>query len=76
MLHLLPFDTEFGPTTYIYGVATAESHRHRGLASQLMRQAMALIEERGNAAAFLIQPPARSGSATSTQGSDLPKRRP
>ena len=59
MLHLLPFDTEFGPTTYIYGVATAESHRHRGLASQLMRQAMALIEERGNAAAFLIPTPGK-----------------
>lgn len=57
MLHLLPFDTELGRTTYIYGVATARSARHRGLASQLMRQAMTLIAERGDDAAFLIPTP-------------------
>ena len=57
MLHLLPFETELGRTTYIYGVATARSARHRGLASRLMRQAMELIAERGDDAAFLIPTP-------------------
>ena len=59
MLHLLPFETELGRTTYIYGVATAESARRRGLASQLMRQAMTFIEERGDDAAFLILTPGK-----------------
>ena len=57
MLHLVPFDTELGRTTYIYGVATAESARRRGLASQLMRQALARIAEQGDEAAFLIPTP-------------------
>lgn len=57
MLHLVPFETELGRTTYIYGVATAQSARRRGLASQLMQQAMTLIAERGDAAAFLIPTP-------------------
>ena len=39
MLHLLPFRTELGRTTYIYGVATDPAFRGRGLASQLMREA-------------------------------------
>ena len=60
MLHLLPFDTELGRTTYIYGVATTESARHRGLATQLMQQAMALIAERGDEAAFLIPTPGQA----------------
>lgn len=45
MLHLLPFRTELGRTTYIYGVATDPAFRGRGLASQLMREAMRLIAE-------------------------------
>lgn len=57
MLHLVPFETELGRTTYIYGVATAQSARRRGLASQLLQQAMTLIAERGDAAAFLIPTP-------------------
>ena len=57
MLHLLTFDTELGRTTYIYGVATAEEFRRRGLAARLMREAMQRIEERGDDAAFLIPTP-------------------
>lgn len=57
MLHLIPFTTGLGRTTYIYGVATDPAFRRRGLASQLMRRAMALIEERGDDAAFLIPTP-------------------
>lgn len=54
MLHLVPFDTELGRTTYIYGVATSPHFRHRGLADQLMHEAMRIITERGDDAAFLI----------------------
>lgn len=57
MLHLLPFETDSGRMTYIYGVATDPAFRSRGLASQLMREAMRLIEERGDQAAFLIPTP-------------------
>ena len=57
MLHLIPFTTGLGRTTYIYGVATDPAFRRRGLASQLMRRAMTLIAERGDDAAFLIPTP-------------------
>ncbi len=57
MLHLLPFESELGRTTYIYGVATAPEHRGEGLATELMREAMRLIEERGDDAALLIPSP-------------------
>ena len=56
MLHLLPFDTELGRATYIYGVATDPACRNRGLASQLMTEAVRLIDERGDTA-FLIPTP-------------------
>ena len=54
MLHLLPFESQLGRTTYIYGVATDPAFRGRGLASQLMREAMRLIAERGFAEALLL----------------------
>ena len=57
MLHLVPFDTELGRTTYIYAVATDPAFRSRGLASQLMREAMQAVAERGDDAAFLIPTP-------------------
>ena len=56
-IHLVPFDTELGRTTYIYAVATDPAFRGRGLASQLMREAMQAIAERGDDAAFLIPTP-------------------
>lgn len=54
MLHLLPFESELGRTTYIYGVATAPEFRNCGLAGSLMSEAMHLIQERGDDAALLI----------------------
>lgn len=54
MLHLIPFDSELGRTTYIYAVATAPDCRGRGLATRLMQQAMQRIRERGDDAAILI----------------------
>ena len=57
MLHLLPFESELGRTTYIYGVATAPEYRGRGLATELMREAMRLAGERGDNALFLIPTP-------------------
>ena len=57
MLHLVPFHSELGRTTYIYGVATAAGFRGRGLASALMRDAMRTIAERGDDAAILIPAP-------------------
>ena len=57
MLHLVPFRSELGRTTYIYGVATSAGHRNRGLAAQLMREAMQRIEAQGDDAAILIPAP-------------------
>lgn len=57
MLHLLPFESEMGRTTYIYGVATAAEFRHRGLASQLMREALRQCDDRGDDAVILIPTP-------------------
>ena len=54
MLHLIPFESELGRTTYIYGVATDPDYRGRGLASGLMREAMRRIAEEGADAAILI----------------------
>ena len=59
MLHLLPFATELGPATYIYGVATDPAYRRRGLASQLLREALRIVDERGETA-FLIPSPGDS----------------
>ncbi len=57
MLHLLPFETELGRMTYIYGVATDLECRNHGLASQLMERALQQIRERGDVGAFLIPIP-------------------
>lgn len=54
MLHLVPFESELGRTTYIYAVATAPEFRRKGFADKIMREAMALIDERGDDAAILI----------------------
>lgn len=54
MLHLVPFESELGRTTYVYGVATHPDFRRRGHAAQLMREAMRIIQERGDDAALLI----------------------
>ena len=66
MLNLLPFESQLGRTTYIYGVATAPEFRRRGLAAQLMGEAMRLIADRGDDAALLIPTPGRNGCADST----------
>lgn len=57
MLHILPFDTGLGRASYIYGVATDPEFRNRGLASQLLREALRLCDERGDDAVFLIPTP-------------------
>lgn len=57
MLHLLPFETALGRTTYVYGVTTDPAFRGRGLATQLLAQAMERIREQRDDAAFLIPTP-------------------
>lgn len=54
MLHLIPFQSELGRTTYIYGVATDPACRDRGYASTLLCRALELIDDRGDDAAILI----------------------
>ncbi|WP_418981774.1 GNAT family N-acetyltransferase [Alistipes sp.] len=57
MLHLLPFRSALGRTTYIYGVATAAACRGQGLATKLMHEAMERIAAQGDDAAVLIPTP-------------------
>lgn len=57
MLHLLPFATDAGAMTYIYGVATAPEYRGQGLATRLMQEALQRCDERGDKAVFLIPSP-------------------
>lgn len=54
MLHLLPFRSELGRTTYVFGVATAVASRGKGLATALLRRAEALGRMRGDDALVLI----------------------
>lgn len=57
MLHLLPFESELGRTSYIYGVATHPDFRGRGFASQLMHETLRRCDERGDDAVLLIPSP-------------------
>lgn len=54
MLHLVPFTSELGRTTYIFGVATAFAFRERGFASQLLQRAERICRDRGDDALVLI----------------------
>ena len=57
MLHLLPFESELGRTSYIYGVATHPDFRGRDFASQLMHEALRRCDEHGDDAVLLIPSP-------------------
>ncbi len=56
MLHIIPFEAEAGRIAYIYGVATDEDARNRGLATKLMQQAMEQIAADGSYQAALLIP--------------------
>ncbi len=54
MLHRIPFLTEWGPTAYLYAIATAPHLRGKGFASQLIQEAIAQARHEGYAAVALI----------------------
>lgn len=54
MLHAIPFATAWGIMRYIYAVATDPDYRQRGLASDLLQQAIAASRTAGDRALFLI----------------------
>lgn len=54
MLHLLPFDCSGRRFLYIYAVATAADRRRRGLAGELLREAVRFGREQQADALFLI----------------------
>ncbi len=54
MLHIISFESEMGRVAYIYGVATAESSRRKGYATQLLNDALKRIADKGYSCAVLI----------------------
>ena len=54
MLHIVDIKTSYGPTGYLYAIATDPASRGRGLASELITEAVASLRERGYKAAMLI----------------------
>lgn len=54
MLHIVEIQTEYGPTGYLYAIATDPAWRGRGLASELVREAIETLRGRGFRAAMLI----------------------
>lgn len=54
MLHIVDMATDYGPTAYLYAIATASEWRGRGFASELIGQAISLARERGYRAVMLI----------------------
>ena len=54
MLNIVELQTDYGPTAYLYAIATATEWRGRGFASELIRQAIDVSYERGYKAVMLI----------------------
>ena len=54
MAHLVPFDSEIGRLAYLYALTTAEAHRGKGFASQLVDEAMKRACDEGFRAVILI----------------------
>ena len=54
MLHIVEIETGYGPTGYLYAIATDPAWRGRGLASELVTEAIATLRGRGARAVMLI----------------------
>ncbi len=54
MLNIVELQTDYGPTAYLYAIATAAEWRGRGIAAELIRQAINIARERGYRAVMLI----------------------
>lgn len=54
MAFVIPCRTELGPTAYLYGIATLPEHRGKGLATEVIREAVSAARTRGFDAAMLI----------------------
>ena len=54
MLNIVELPTDYGPTAYLYAIATDEKWRGHGFASELIRQAIDVSRERGYKAVMLI----------------------
>lgn len=54
MLNIVEIDTDFGPTAYLYAIATAAEWRGRGFAGGLIREAIDISRARDYKAVMLI----------------------
>ena len=54
MLHRIPFESELGRLSYLYGIATDPDHRRQGHAARLIREAVQAALAAGDAGLFLI----------------------
>lgn len=54
MLQMLNFKSSLGGATYIYGVATAKTHRKKGLADKLLMKSFEISKKQGDKFSILI----------------------
>ena len=54
MAFVIPCSTEMGPTAYLYGIATLPEYRGKGLAREVIHEALTAARNYGFAAAMLI----------------------
>jgi ribosomal protein S18 acetylase RimI-like enzyme len=54
MLHIVDITTDYGPTAYLYAIATDPAYRGRGYAKELISKAIGLARERDYKAVMLI----------------------
>ena len=54
MLHIVDITTDYGPTAYLYAIATDPAYRGRGYAKELISKAIGLVRERDYKAVMLI----------------------
>jgi ribosomal protein S18 acetylase RimI-like enzyme len=54
MLHIVDITTDYGPTAYLYAIATDPAYRGRAYAKELISKAIGLVRERDYKAVMLI----------------------
>ncbi len=54
MLQMLPYDTNLGKATYLFGVCTDENYRKQGYSAKLLEKSFEIAKERGHKTVVLV----------------------